>query len=63
MINKKRQYGMTTTLKALVEYLKEDYFFIVFHMISTANFADLQIFMLKFGVFQSPQWLVDKLQK
>ena len=50
MINKGRQYGKTTTLKALSEYLKDDYIVLSmdFQMMSTANFADEQTFVLSF---------------
>ena len=50
VINRGRQYGKTTTLKALAEYLKEDYVVISmdFQMMSTANFANEQIFVSKF---------------
>ncbi len=43
IINRGRQYGKTTTLKALAEYLKKDYVVIAmdFQMMSTANFANL----------------------
>ena len=50
LINRGRQYGKTTTLMALAEYLKEDYVVIPmdFQMMSTANFANEQIFASKF---------------
>lgn len=50
VINKGRQYGKTTTLKALAEYLKNDYIVLSmdFQMMSTANFADEQTFVLSF---------------
>ncbi len=50
VINKGRQYGKTTTLKALSEYLKDDYIVLSmdFQMMSTANFADEQTFVLSF---------------
>lgn len=50
VINRGRQYGKTTTLKALAEYLKEDYIVIAldFQMMSTANFADERTFASKF---------------
>ncbi len=50
VINRGRQYGKTTTLKALSEYLKDDYIVLSmdFQMMSTANFADEQTFVLSF---------------
>lgn len=50
IINRGRQYGKTTTLKALREYLKDDYIVLSmdFQMMSAANFADEQIFTAKF---------------
>lgn len=50
VINKRRQYGKTTTLKALSEYIKDDYIVISmdFQMMSTANFADEQTFVISF---------------
>ncbi len=50
VINKGRQYGKTTTLMALAEYLKKDYIviFLDFQLMSAANFADEQTFSRKF---------------
>lgn len=50
VINRGRQYGKTTTLMALTEYLKPNYIviFLDFQLMSTANFADEQIFSSKF---------------
>lgn len=50
VINRGRQYGKTTTLKALAEYLKEDYVVIAmdFQMMSTASFANERTFSVKF---------------
>ncbi|MDE6972636.1 MAG: AAA-like domain-containing protein [Lachnospiraceae bacterium] len=50
IINRGRQYGKTTTLKALAEYLKKDYVVIAmdFQMMSTANFANERAFARKF---------------
>lgn len=50
LINRGRQYGKTTTLKALAEYLRDDYivFFMDFQMMSTANFLDEQKFAISF---------------
>ena len=49
-INRGRQYGKTTTLRALAKYLKEDYvvFSMDFQLMSTACFADEQTFVIKF---------------
>lgn len=50
VINRGRQYGKTTTLMALAEYLKEEYivFSLDFQMMSTANFVEERIFTKKF---------------
>lgn len=50
IINRGRQYGKTTTLRALEEYLKDDYIVLSmdFQMMSTANFADEQTFVMSF---------------
>ena len=50
VINRGRQYGKTTTLMALAEYLKGEYivFPMDFQMMGSANFADEQIFTVKF---------------
>lgn len=49
-INRGRQYGKTTTLTALAEYLKDDYIVLAmdFQMMSSANFADEQTFVIAF---------------
>lgn len=49
-INRGRQYGKTTTLIALEEYLRVDYGVIAmdFQMMSTANFADETAFVVAF---------------
>lgn len=51
VMNRGRQYGKTTTLMALAEYLKEDYIVLAmdFQLMSTANFADEQTFVAKFA--------------
>ncbi len=51
MINKGRQYGKTTTLRALENYLKEDYIVLSldFQEIETGNFADGAIFSQTFA--------------
>ncbi|MDE7184198.1 MAG: AAA-like domain-containing protein [Lachnospiraceae bacterium] len=50
VINRGRQYGKTTTLRALAEYLKDCYIVINmdFQLMSTANFVDEQTFTIKF---------------
>ncbi len=50
VINRGRQYGKTTMLRALAEYLKDDYIVLSmdFQMMSTANFADEQTFAMSF---------------
>lgn len=49
VINRGRQYGKTTTLRALAEFLKDEYivFFMDFQMMSTACFADEKTFAVK----------------
>lgn len=50
VINRGRQYGKTTTLRALAEYLQDDYTVISmdFQMMSTANFAEESAFVISF---------------
>lgn len=50
VINRGRQYGKTTTLRALAEYLRDEYVVISldFQLLSTVNFADEHIFAAKF---------------
>ena len=50
IINKGRQYGKTTTLMALAEYLKMDYIvlFIDFQIMSSASFKDEETFITAF---------------
>ncbi|MCM1267375.1 MAG: AAA-like domain-containing protein [Bacteroidales bacterium] len=50
VINRGRQYGKTTTLMALTNYLKDAYsvWHMDFQMMSTSNFASEQIFVAKF---------------
>lgn len=50
VINRGRQYGKTTTLRALAEYLKDEYVVISmdFQMMSTANFVDESTFVVSF---------------
>lgn len=49
-INRGRQYGKTTTLRALEEYLKPDYvvLFLDFQWLSAAGFADEKVFTKAF---------------
>lgn len=51
VINRGRQYGKTTTLMALEEYLKEDYFVLSldFQQIGTEDFANAQMFTRAFA--------------
>ena len=53
VINRGRQYGKTTTLRLLIEYLRDDYAVIPmdFQLMSTANFADEQTFVVKFAAY------------
>ena len=50
IINRGRQYGKTTTLMALAEYLKEDYTVLPmdFQLMSSANFSDESAFVISF---------------
>ena len=50
VINRGRQYGKTTTLRALARYLKDRYIVIDmdFQLMSAANFANEQMFCAKF---------------
>ena len=50
VINRGRQYGKTTTLIALADYLKDDYTVISmdFQLMSTASFADEPTFVVSF---------------
>ncbi|MDE7201305.1 MAG: ATP-binding protein [Lachnospiraceae bacterium] len=51
VINKGRQYGKTTTLKALAKYLKKDYivFSLDFQKIGTEDFTDTHTFVRSFA--------------
>lgn len=51
VINRGRQYGKTTTLRALAEYLKEDYLVISmdFQMLGTASFENEDVFSHTFA--------------
>lgn len=51
VINRGRQYGKTTTLRALEEYLKDDYLVLSldFQQIGTGDFADEPTFVRAFG--------------
>lgn len=52
VINRGRQYGKTTTLRALAEYLKEEYIVISldFQMMATEDFSDEETFSHSFMV-------------
>lgn len=51
VINRGRQYGKTTTLRALAEYLKDDYLVVSmdFQMLSTASFENEAVFSRAFA--------------
>ncbi len=53
IINRGRQYGKTTTLRLLAEFLKDDYVILSmdFQMMSSANFADEQTFVISFMAY------------
>lgn len=53
VINRGRQYGKTTTLRLLEEYLKDEYAVLSmdFQLMSTAAFADEQTFVIKFAAY------------
>jgi len=59
VINRGRQYGKTTTLRALETYLKEDYIVLSldFQQIGTEDFADSQTFACSFA-----EMLIDTLK-
>ncbi len=50
VINRGRQYGKTTTLRALAEYLKEEYIVVSldFQILSTTNFENEYRFVSSF---------------
>ncbi|MFR1368875.1 MAG: hypothetical protein ACLSA0_01435 [Eisenbergiella massiliensis] len=52
-INRARQYGKTTTIKALSEYLENDYVVVSldFQRMSNAEFADEYIFSAAFAAY------------
>ena len=60
VINRGRQYGKTTTLKALAEYLKDDHLVISmdFQMLSTASFENEAVFSHAFA-----EMLTEKLEQ
>lgn len=60
VINRGRQYGKTTTLKALVEYLKDDYLVISmdFQLLSSASFENEAVFSRAFA-----EMLTEKLEQ
>lgn len=51
VINRGRQYGKTTTLRALEDYLREDYvvLFVDFQLLTDANFENEKIFVRAFA--------------
>lgn len=69
IINKGRQYGKTTTLMALAEYLKNDYTILPmdFQALGTDNFADGPTFVISFieyleEIFSRKEGLRDAVQ-
>lgn len=66
-INRARQYGKTTTLKALADFLKEDYVVasLDFQKISYANFENEQAFVMAFSgeLIDNVTLLPDNIQK
>lgn len=61
VINRGRQYGKTTTLMALEEYLRDSYTVIAmdFQMLSTANFADEPAFVIAFIEYMEDLFFMD----
>ena len=61
VINRGRQYGKTTTLMALEEYLRDSYTVIAmdFQMLSTANFADEPAFVIAFSEYMEDLFFMD----
>lgn len=61
VINRGRQYGKTTTLMALEEYLRDCYTVIAmdFQMLSTANFADEPAFVIAFIEYMEDLFFMD----
>lgn len=62
VINRGRQYGKTTTLMALEEYLKDSYVVIAmdFQMMSTANFVDEPRFIIAFIEYLEDLYSMDE---
>lgn len=64
-INRARQYGKTTTLQALREYLKNDYVVVSldFQMISSASFENEQKFVSAFSeeLLESTEYMSDEI--
>lgn len=62
IINRGRQYGKTTTLWALEEYLRNDYivFSLDFQLISDAGFADEQTFVKTFAGKMEELYTINK---
>lgn len=63
IINRGRQYGKTTTLKALTKYLADDYTVISmdFQRISSACFADEQMFVTSFVEYMEKMFSRQKI--
>lgn len=69
-INRGRQYGKTTTLMALAEYLREDYIVLAmdFQLLGSANFNSEQTFVTSFiecleDIFDEQDVLADKIDQ
>lgn len=62
VINRGRQYGKTTTLMALEEYLRDSYTVIAmdFQLMSTANFADEQAYINAFIEYMEDLYSMDE---
>lgn len=60
-INRGRQYGKTTTLMALEDYLRDSYTVIAmdFQLLSTANFADEEAFVIAFTEYMEDLFSMD----
>lgn len=70
IINRGRQYGKTTTLMALAEYLREDYIVLAmdFQLLGSANFNSEQTFVTSFiecleDIFDEQDVLADKIDQ
>ncbi len=62
VINRGRQYGKTTTLMALEDYLRDSYTVIAmdFQMMSTSNFADESTFVIAFIEYMEDLFSMDE---